>query len=91
MTAWKDWPDGIDKPDLPQGYEWVCLGQALGIRRDNGEHPWWVRLCWATKDGKRRMLKLAGEYFDTPEQALRHAVRRAEEHSGRRKLKEQAA
>lgn len=75
-----DWPHNIEKPELPEGYEWCCLRPAYGIG-EMPNHPWWVRVVFKTKNNHIRHLKITGEYFDTPQEAIDFAVKAANEHA----------
>lgn len=83
-----DWPPSIPKPPLPDGYQWICLRQAFGLKTANDEHPWWIRLSWTIRNGKKRILKIPG-YFDTAEFAVHRAVDEARKHAERQKGKQQ--
>lgn len=80
MSETTDWPDGVPKPPLPSGYEWVCLRPALGIG-EAGEHPWWVRLARITRNGRRRYVRAAGlgtdDFHRTAEEAIGAAMEAA--------------
>ncbi len=75
-----DWPSHIDKPDLPPGYSWSCLKQAIGLKNPDSTHPWYIRVTWVMKNGKSRFLNM-GQYFETPQQAIAHAVLIACDHA----------
>lgn len=79
-----EWPKSIAKPMLPNGYEWWHIGQSLGIKNEAGQHPWWVRIVWTIKGGKKRVLRLPKEHFPTPEQATAYAADQAKKHASRR-------
>lgn len=76
-----NWPEGIERPELPKGYKWECLDQALGLRNPDGlTHPWWIRVSWTTKSGKHRMLNTLGN-FVTPQDAVSSAALIAMQHA----------
>lgn len=74
-----DWPEGIEKPILPDGYNWVCLLPAFV---EGGK--WWIQLKWTYSNGNQRMLKLNKEYFVSPREAIGYAVEAARQHAARR-------
>lgn len=78
-----NWPAWVPQPELPVGYEWVVLRPALGLG-SNGDHPWWVRVQWKTRNGRKRYLPLNEEYFGTPQAAIEYAVESARAHASRR-------
>lgn len=79
-----DWPDSVAMPALPDGYEWVGLWQAGGLNLPDGGHPWYIRLCWTIKGGKKRMLSTGMKVFATPQEAINYAHREATQHQKRR-------
>lgn len=81
-----EWPENITKPELPFGYEWVCLREALGVKNQDGTHPWYARISWKMNNGKNRMLNLAGKYFETLQEALDNAVQNAFDHAKKRNI-----
>lgn len=79
-----DWPDGVDKPPLPEGYEWVCLSQAYGLKNADGNHPWWIRFSWRTKRGYQRIVRMPYKFFETSKDAIDEAIREANLHQLKR-------
>ncbi len=78
-----NWPLDVDKPQLPEGYEWVCLRPALGVKQSDpaNPHPWWIRVKWTTANGQRRFLRgLKEEHFATPQDAIDAAMKIARKH-----------
>lgn len=69
-----DWPSEIARPELPSGYEWVCLRQALGVETASGDHPWYVRVRWTTRNGRRRFVRGVDGHFETPQEAISQAL-----------------
>lgn len=86
----EDWPASVPKPQLPKGYEWVCLRRAFGLQQPGGEHPWWIRLCWTMRSGKKRMLKTGEKFFATPQEAIDFAIVEAVRHRLHRQRAERA-
>jgi hypothetical protein len=79
-----DWPPGLTKPDLPLGYEWVCLRPALGMRNEDGvTHPWWIRLYWTMPSRRKRYIDMP-DYYSKPEEAIQAAVEVAFSHARKR-------
>jgi hypothetical protein len=83
MSVTLDWPADVEKPPLPDGYEWVCLRPALGIG-DPGKHPWWVRVSWSMRNGKRRFVSGMMGYYETPQHAIDSAIHIAKAHAEKR-------
>lgn len=72
LSSAPDWPKDIEQPPLPDGYEWVCLRPALGLKMANGCHPYFVRVRQSKRHG--RFVKTPSEYYDTPQQAIDAAL-----------------
>lgn len=72
----EDWPENIQKPELPKGYSWVCLRRCPKTKFPSSE-KWWIRMKKIYRGPHRtteRMVKMRNEYFDTPEDAIRYCV-----------------
>lgn len=83
-----DWPEHIEKPALPDGYEWVCLRPAFGKRNPDNTHPWWVRISFRYPHKRygtiARILKTDG-FFTTANDAIAYARLVVNEHTRKRK------
>lgn len=76
-------------PELPRGYEWEMVHQCpKNIYNKRVGEKWLIRISWAMKGGRRRMLNLKDRYFDARDYALAYGVRFANEHAIMRKAKD---
>jgi hypothetical protein len=77
----QDWPRCIEQPELPPGYQWVCLRRCAA---HDGRLEWWCMVRFTMSNGKLRALAIFPVFFSSPERAVASAVRHVVEHAGRR-------
>lgn len=86
-----NWPNYVSKPELPEGYEFVQLAKAKGLKNEHGQHPWWIRVSWSFPHKAHgtcsRHVKIHPEFFESPIDAIDAAVRAVESHRTKRSLK----